>query len=251
MIGTLEDFTKQLQNHAHEMKHKSQQYILLCLNPQKHQEPLNNKQIQDLLSLLEGADLSIKESLLLEIQAAKKIQIESILPRLKHDELEIRLQAIQQLFSASNSSLQGHLETLIECLQDSSSKVRDHAALLISRLDSLEPLRFRLSAGSASERQSCAWALGNMGLKAKAAVPDLIDALRDSHDAVRKAAAWALEAIFTQPTTAENHKPAASESKNEPQSVKAQSPKDSKPQNRGRVRWRSVGKGGAKTRKAS
>lgn len=60
-----------------------------------------------------------------------------------------------------------------------------------------------LNKGSAVEREAAAIALGELGAAAKAAVPSLVEALVDSNDSIRRAAANALEKIEATATVGE------------------------------------------------
>jgi len=86
---------------------------------------------------------------------------------------------------------------LIKALGSEEMWVYNRAVLALTKIGepAVPELRKALGNKKASIRANAAWVLGNLGLIAKDAVPDLINALRDKSEWVKKKAADALEMI--------------------------------------------------------
>jgi HEAT repeat protein len=99
------------------------------------------------------------------------------------------------------------IRRLIEALKEDDPDVRQNLASALAKLGSaaVEPLITALKdkGGPPERRAGAAYALGQIGLSAKAALPALLDALNDKELDVRRQAAYAVNRLIP------NKKPAA------------------------------------------
>ena len=88
--------------------------------------------------------------------------------------------------------------TLVDKLDDPDEEVRQNLAVALARLspDSLPKLTLTLRDHSADRRAGAALALALVGPPARAALPDLLQALSDESSTVRRQASFAISRIL-------------------------------------------------------
>jgi len=111
--------------------------------------------------------------------------------------LEERRAAIEGLYELAykvHSKVASAIPTLIDALLDPDPKLGESAlwALHYCSPDSVEPLVGCLAHGQALVRERAAHSLGNIGERARPAVPRLLELLTDDDQAVRRRSAWAI-----------------------------------------------------------
>jgi HEAT repeat protein len=187
MIGNVNDFTQAL----HTMNNGSEFCAVFVRSS-------DQDSVRSFLEVIKQAGMASQLAVLFSFENERLVSTGDWRRRLYHDQPDIRVQAAEMLADTSaDEERDGVIRDLMEALTDSIAPVREAAMASLIALEAVTQLMAGLSDPAPELRRSAAWALGNMGTRARDAIPALIDCLRDSDDSVRRASAWALERIFS------------------------------------------------------